>query len=52
MSDHVISDAVTQSFICQHCGATQAFPTMPIDVLKFTRIGKKFIKKHQNCKPK
>lgn len=47
-----IADAISQSFVCKGCGEKQPFPKFPIDILKFTRVARKFMKKHQNCKLK
>jgi hypothetical protein len=49
---HVVADAGSQSFFCKHCEAIQKFPELPISITKFNRIGRKFMKKHENCKPK
>lgn len=49
---HTVADGNSQSFVCKNCGEIQAFPPLPMDILKFSRIGRKFMKKHQNCKPK
>lgn len=51
-TSHCTADAETQSFVCKHCGATQPFPELPLELLKFTRISRKFLNKHQNCKAK
>jgi hypothetical protein len=49
---HVVANANSQSFVCNNCEAIQAFPPFPIEITKFNRIARKFMKKHQNCKTK
>lgn len=49
---HCVADTVTQSFICKNCGGALKFPELPMDLLSFSRMGRRFMKKHQNCKSK
>lgn len=52
ITSHCIADSETQAFICKSCGAKQSFPALPMGVLKYTRIMRKFLNKHKNCKIK
>ena len=49
---HCVADSVTQSFVCKNCGGTLKFPEFPIELLNFSRMGRRFMKKHKNCTPK
>jgi hypothetical protein len=47
-----VVDAETQKWTCERCGLTEPLPKMPIDVLKFVKIGDTFVLKHRDCKEK
>lgn len=52
ITSHCVVDSEAQAFICKNCGAKQSFPELPMEVLKYTRIMRKFLNKHKNCKAK
>ena len=49
---HCVVDSASQSFVCKNCGSMLKFSELPNDLLTFSRMGRRFMKKHQNCKPK
>lgn len=46
--DHVIADGAGGK--CLHCGATLSI-CLPIDLEAFCAAVRRFVRKHQNCKP-
>lgn len=51
-NDNCVADTLTHSFECRICKRSEPFPDFPVEISEFARIGKKFLKKHENCKEK
>lgn len=49
-SDHVVLDAKTQEYVCDHCGELMPLPKLPMRIDLFVGIGKAFVAAHRRCK--
>ena len=51
MTDHVVTNANTQSHECLHCGAFLTM-TFPASVDEFVASTKAFVERHRDCPPR
>jgi hypothetical protein len=50
MNDHIVMNVDTRQYECQHCGATQSAPKMPVPIDSLLEHMDMFSAAHQNCK--
>ena len=48
--DHIIINTATQAYECQHCGATQSPPKMPVPIDDLLDHMDMFTAAHKDCK--
>lgn len=51
MNDHIVINVETGKYECQHCGATQSPPKMPVPISDMLTHMDMFTAAHKNCKP-
>lgn len=50
MTDHIVINVETGQYECQHCGATQSPPKMPVPISDMLAHMDMFTAAHKNCK--
>jgi hypothetical protein len=51
MNDHIVINVETGKYECQHCGATQSPPKMPVPINDMLTHMDMFTAAHKNCTP-